>query len=422
MAKDTAEEPGLIPGTAEQAALEAARAEYQSLLKAYQSDPSKQVLGGTNNEEYIALKQAGDAKDAAENAYYLALRDTTDDPFRYNPRNNPDTGYFTDAEGNFGLGMLPENYYYNDYSGTAVEGVPGWDGSPSDGLSLGGAGPAPATAGQDGQDPFAPPPNYQQSGGNGLPNGGIPEGYLPDSQGNSYWDYVTNGGTVPNVPGYAGRYVLPNGSFTNRNFGQGGGAVTGPNPTDWSAFEGIVPDLQGWEASTNKDFYQKQFQSLGAQRNAMQQAEIAAAVRAQNAANRPPAEPEDPWGWANLPQVQMGGSVAASPIEWGLNSNYGITEGMTNRDAVGAMSQLLTPQEQAMMTQHWQDSPATAQGTRWTTAGSPTALLGSLGQNSTLSPEFANTLQKVFNNIYTQTGGGTGGISVPEGYANPVNM
>ena len=404
MAKDTAETASqLSPGAAELAAFEAAKAEYQALNKAYQSDPSKQALGGTSNEEYIALKQAGDAKEAAESAYYRALRGTADDPFRFNPRNNPETGYFTDAEGNFGLGILPENYYYNDYSGTAVEGVPGWAGSPADGLSLGGPGQAPATAGQDGQDPFSPPPNYQPSGGSGLPNGGIPLGYKgwTGQQPRQGVDYggVGVGGTTPNMPA--------------------------------GGLEGLInsmrPDLTGYESSSNKDFYQKQFQDMRTQQNGQRFNELGAAIRAQEAANAPQGQAfgGDPWSWTNLPDVKTGtGQAEVTPVSWSLNDNYGITSDMTNKQAVGSLGQLFGAEDMARLNAHFAGNPDTANNNNWLTSN-PQALSAQFASNANpnnpVSPEWTDTMSKVFNNLYLKSGGTTG-ISTPEGYALPVNV
>ena len=393
MAKDTAETASqLSPGAAELAALEAAKAEYKALQQAYQSDPSKQALGGTTNEEYIALKQAGDAKEAAESAYYSALRGTSDDPFRYNPRNNPETGYFTDAEGNFGLGILPENYYYNDYSGTAVEGVPGWAGSPADGLSLGGPGPAPATPAQEGQDPFSPPPNYQPSGGNGLPNGGIPLGYKgwTGQQPRQGVDYggVGVGGTTPNMPA--------------------------------GGLEGLInsmrPDLTGYESSSNKDFYQKQFQDMRTQQNGQRFNELGAAIRAQEAAqaDKGQAFGGDPWSWTTLPQVMTGGKVAATPIEWGLNPNYAWDEGVSNTKILQDISPVLSEADQLYLNKN-------------PISGAPSftdqdAFRNFINTDHPNDKGYTSVLNKIYNNVWQPTGGNEGGIAVPAGYANPINQ
>jgi hypothetical protein len=280
-----------------------------------------------------------------------------------------------------------------------VEGTPSWAGSPADGLSLGGAGPAPATPPQVGTQPgvFEPPNNYDPKGGNGRPNGGIPPDYLLDSKGTGYGGLPYKGSTL--------------------GLGTGVTGIAKDPAIDWSSV--ITPPKHGYESSSNKDFYQRQFQQQEGQQNGQRFQELAAAIRARQAAAAPPAAPKDPWGWANLPEVKMGGTVAATPIEWGLNKNYGITPGMTNQQATGAVSSVLTPEEAAMMAQHWKENPTGATGTNWVNSGSPNTLVGQLGGG--ISPEFTSTLQKVFNNIYTQTGGGTGGVSVPTGYAHPTN-
>jgi hypothetical protein len=94
---------------------------------------------------------------------------------------------------------------------------------------------------------------------------------------------------------------------------------------------------------------------------------------------------------------------------------------MTNQQALQAISGVLTPEEAAIMSAQFANNPASATNTNWVTAGSPDALRGRQGDTA-LSPEFLDARNKVFNNIYTQTGGGTGGIAVPAGYANPIGV
>ena len=183
-----------------------------------------------------------------------------------------------------------------------------------------------------------------------------------------------------------------------------------------------MPNVQGG----NKEFYQQQFVNLLRDEQGYRARQKEAQGIRQDALNGDPFEPpptDEMWSWVNdnqgLPEVTVGGGQQSTPIEWGLNSDYGITSDMNNRQAVGAMSQLLTPQEQSMMSTHFMDNPEVAAGNRWVTAGSPQALLGNAGTNSPLSPEFSNTLQKVWNNIY-KSSGGPSGPNVPEGYASPI--
>ena len=394
------------------------------LLNLDSTSSSPGPLGATTNEEYRAAKLANLARMKAQSDEARAIRGTDSDPFRYNPRFNDQTGYYYDRDGNFGLGILPENYYYNDALGAMVEGQAGYEGSPGSPLSLGGGAVGP-TAGREGDDIFSNP-FADASGGNGLPNGGIPNDYLLDDQGNGYWDQPNNGGDVPiNWPGTGAGSNTPTGNAYTKyvqsqlELGNGGINVDGGQaPIAQDVWDSLVPDKTGYESSSNKDFYQKQFQDMRTQEAGNDMRELGAAIRAQEAANAPAPEATDPWGWANLPEVQMGGSVGATPIEWGLNPN--ITSGMTNQQVVGALGGIFNTDEAAMMAEHFRDNPDSASATRWSTAGSPAPLLGNMGTNSELSPNFANVLQKVFNNTYTQTGGGTGGISVPDGYANPI--
>jgi hypothetical protein len=92
---------------------------------------------------------------------------------------------------------------------------------------------------------------------------------------------------------------------------------------------------------------------------------------------------------------------------------------MTNQQALQAMSGVLTPQEAAIMSAQFAANPSSATNTNWVNAGSPGALINR-SSDMALSPEFLDARAKIANNIYTQTGGGTGGITVPTGYANPV--
>ena len=85
------------------------------------------------------------------------------------------------------------------------------------------------------------------------------------------------------------------------------------------------------------------------------------------------------------------------------------------------ISPVLNTDEIAIMNAHWANNPESAANNNWLTSN-PQALSGQFGSTGDVSPEFTNVMQKVFNNLYTQTGGGSGGISVPAGYANPVNV
>jgi hypothetical protein len=244
---------------------------------------------------------------------------------------------------------------------------------------------------------------YPDQGGIAGPG----DGYGGISDGKGGGNVVgANGGLIPN----------PNNPKNQLTMGGGGSGIAQQPAIDWSSV--ITPPRHGYESSSNKDFYQRQFQQQEGQQNAQKLKEFAAAMRAEQAAKAPVPTPQDPWSWANLPKVQTGSTRTVTPIEWGLNSNYGITPGMTNQQATGAVSSVLTPEEAAMMAQHWKDNPTGATQSNWVNSGSPNTLIGQLGGG--ISPEFTNTLQKVFNNIYTQTGGGTQGIAVPQGYANPV--
>ena len=268
MAKDTADTAGGLSALAGMT-----EAEIMALNAAVNGVPSAGTtgtLGGTSNDEYRAAKLANMAKIAEQEAYWDALRGTEDDPFRFNPRFNDELAYQTDADGNFGLGLRPEGgLYYNDYSGSMI-GTPPAPASglgsslPGGGGGVGGPDEAlPVDPNQEYQDPFSPPPNYDPQGGNGLPNGGIPLGYKgwtgqQPRQGVDYKGFGVQG-TTPNMPA---------------------GGLEG-------LIESMRPDLTGYESSSNKDFYQKQFQDMRTQQNGQRFNELGAAIRAQEAANAP---------------------------------------------------------------------------------------------------------------------------------------
>ena len=415
-----------------------------------------QELGLVTNDDYRAAKLAQDAQQAKDIEWYRAVQGTKDSPFYGSigsQVDGQDVGWYYDLQGQMNKGFLPEYSAYdpqyevirqsttnpnntipwdgsNDFlRGTMLEGstvnrdpndpngyevVPGtgvnwgeWDQSGGGNLSLGGGPFSPTSPPTSGPGPtYGAPPDFNTPA--------VTQPGLPPNRGTTpvqpYYP-PTQGGT-PGPPTWGGgRLEMGNGGVTG---------IAKEPAIDWSALQSLIkPPMHGYESSTNKDFYQRQFQQQEGQQNAQKLRELAAATRAQQSANAPAPAPQDPWSWANLPEVRTGGTVAATPIEWGLNPAYGITSGMTNRDALNAISGVLTPQERAIFSAQFTANPASATGTNWTTAGSPGALINR-SSDAALSPEFLDARAKVANNIYTQTGGGTGGVSVPTGYANPV--
>lgn len=382
---------------------------------ASQQPVSEPVLGGmgnTTNEEYRAAKLANQARIQAETDWYRSVAGTPDSPFYGSVGSEIDgqkIGWWYDLDGQMHKDFMPEWYAYDpEYEvmrQSSTDPTNRMENRDYGGLTTGGE------LGPNGTGPgatFGKPPDFNTPAITTNPA-------IPPNRGTDPlkpYTPPTSGGT-PGPPVWGGGQVggtLP----------IGGGGVTGPatDPFDWSSV--IAPPKHGYESSSNKDFYQRQFQEMHGSQNVQKLRELANYARAQEAANQPAPAAQDPWAWANLPTVQQGGSVAATPIEWGLNSSYGITPGMTNQQALQAVSGVLTPTELAIMQQQFQNNPASATNTNWTTAGSPGALTSRPGGDA-LSPEFIDARNKVFNNIYTQTGGGTGGMAVPTGYANPIN-
>lgn len=364
-------------------------------IRALNAAQNLPTIGTTTNDEYRAAKLAQDAKAAEEAAYWDALRGTEDDPFRFNPRFNDELSYQTDADGNFGLGLIPEGgLYYNDYSGTMVPTPPAPPVAGSSDLTLGGSTSDVETAyeepvpGQEYQDPFEPPTNYDPSGGNGLPNGGIPLDY----QG---W---TGSQPVQGVD-YAGI------------------GVEGTQPIGGleDLMAQLTPEKTGYESSSNKDFYQKQFQDMRTQEAGNDMREWAAAIKAQEAAAAPQGEAfgGDPWSWTTLPQVMTGGTVAATPVEWGLNPDFAWGDDVTNQQILQDINPRLSESEQLYLNKNpLTDAPSFTD---------QTAFRDFINTDHPNDKGYTSVLNKIYNNVWQATGGNEGGIAVPEGYANPIN-
>ena len=273
-----------------------------------------------------------------------------------------------------------------------------------------------------------------------LSLGGPPSGVGGPAPGGGGGTTGPGGNTRPDLPQPPGGPIVDwtgegNQADTSWNWDyfapkQQGDGAWGGYDQDYQAFERYQPGMKSpWGMPNleggNKEFYQQQFVNLLRDEQGYRARQKEAQGIRQDALNDPftPPPSDQMFNWANggkgLADVTVGGGQQSTPVTWGLNSDYGITSDMNNRQAVGAMSQLLTPQEQSMMSEHFREAPDVASQNNWLTAGSPQALLGNAGTNSKLSPEFSNTLQKVWNNIY-KSSGGPSGPNVPEGYASPI--
>ena len=174
--------------------------------------------------------------------------------------------------------------------------------------------------------------------------------------------------------------------------------------------------LQGWEASTNKDFYQQQFKDLVDQRENMKTAEFVAALKrdaAEGAAQN--YEPGDPW-------AAFGGSEQFTPVSGSSGTGERVLkpqyEGLTNQ-------QILASSGYGARADDWYnrlltENPNLADQTNWQGAGYNT-LINQVNTGG-LNEQNQKRMTNLFNEIYTGTPTTPGGFNVPAGYASPVNL
>lgn len=343
-------------------------------------------------------------------------------------------GWYVNSQGDFVYGTRPQ-YQYDYYDGdgfTTREGI-----NPYIGV------PAPPTAGM-GEDGYQTlPEGYTREddgsvtnpeGVNNLtPNQDIIDWNLnpigpppvgPDSgYSGSPGDY---GGSGPPEGGYWPDIVARRG-MTNENLGQGGGAIGGGGGGGGNAPGANIPStpLQGYESSSNRDFYQRQFANMNDQQN--QEAAMAAAIRNQAPAEQGPAFGGDPWSWANLPEVVSGaGSDDPNydPNAWILNPAYGFTAGdTTHADIVRQLGGLRTFNDED---RNWfgdllSENPDMEDYTLW--ARDRDKAYNQVASGG-LSPDAKDRVNRLLNNVWIQQGDAPtpGGMNVPAGYASPTNM
>jgi hypothetical protein len=192
----------------------------------------------------------------------------------------------------------------------------------------------------------------------------------------------------------------------------GGGYGGGVTPTTGNNNSGnqSLPGLTGYESSTNKDYYQKQFQNLRAQTMRQQGAEQLAS---QYEAPEQQA-PGDPWEWAGgseqfNPSISDGSPAPAA--DWSMNSQYeGMDDASIARQAMtlGAFNE----EDSRLMEGFLPQMEGTFQ---FRNSGSPGAFAAN---NSGLAPKNLATMGKIMNQVYSQ---GQSGPTVAPGYANPIS-
>jgi hypothetical protein len=344
---------------------------------------------------------------------YQTIPVDPNDPFAFR-NNNPDIGYFQNSEGDYVYGVVPEQTYTS--------------GNPDDGISLEGVDPnwAPITQpdmngiGADRQPDGSVGPN---AGGQRTPDntpigGGAAAGDYTGWQGSSTHDIDGNiiegsAGDPNSRPTYE-RSGVPwerSDPFSGVTAGgvQGVGTV-GALPT-----ASRDNPLQGYESSSNKDYYQKQFQNMRAQQLGQQDASNAAS--AYQAPEQAPLG--DPWANMNVPDVYVQGTTEGyDPNEMILNPRY---EGMTNSAIINSVSDLSVFNDED---RRWFDEVA-ASPDQQSSYGFIGDRQGVLDRNAAgdMTGQNKNRISSVIDQLYQPQGdlATPGGMRVPVGYASPIN-
>lgn len=174
--------------------------------------------------------------------------------------------------------------------------------------------------------------------------------------------------------------------------------------------------LQGYESSSNKDFYQQQFQDLRAQqiRNQMNQQQ-ASQYQAQEA------QPlGDPWANANLPEVFVQGAQEGwDPNARILDPAYA---GMDNQQIMGRMKNMAMFDNED---RRWFDEYMAADNGMTGNYAWIGDIEGSRSRlaDSGLDAGNQGRLTQIFDTLYQPAGNlpTPGGAVVPQGYASPIN-
>ncbi len=262
--------------------------------------------------------------------------------------------------------------------------------------------------------PPSPPPAYQSP--TGAPQG--MDGYLGHTQ--QQWDNLWLQGH-----GYKPR---ANTSWDWTKVGGGTGTQTvdsGGLPSAGSGLSGKAPPSSGpkgpWlPGATNDEYYSRQFRAITEQRNAHQEAQKAAALRAQAAAANPaPVQPTD-WSWARNGKGLPAVDVAPTGQQW--NRASWVKPGETTiadifRQYMGSGGSADNLTGFDINAPHLQD-------TGWSTVNNPTDLTR-LAIGTGGSGNYWDFQNKAIQNMFTQTGVETpegGGPTAAPGYALPISL
>ena len=314
------------------------------------------------------------------------------DPFDPSANYKPgdDYGYYLNRFGDYVYGKMPEetHQYYDGDGYTTVEGP---DPRPSN--------PPPSTGGMaPGGGQYYGDPNDPDNTGNLEDQ----PGYQPPVDYDPFED-PTPGGYIP--PEYTPYVPDPDAVVPGDTPPVDGGGTT-PSPGGGLGDLFDIP-LQGWEASTNKDFYQDQFRDMLMRREGEGMKEFAAAIRRQEAENAPAPEMGDPWAWAG------GESQFAPTVGTGFDATWTMPDQYQGLDNAS----IIAMQGNDYLSKH-PDFLAQAPEFNLENRESVLAYLNS--NPYTNDKGWTQAVNDFGRGLYTQLGDTVGGLPVPEGYASPI--
>jgi hypothetical protein len=326
-------------------------------------------------------------------------------------------GRYTNSAGDYVLGIMPTTTYVDTENEILMEGAdPNWVTT---------VNPDKNGMGDDGGQ--RTPWNVDDWSGSDTHD--VDGNVIPGGQGDPTSIPVYEPPRLPDPPTDTGTGV-----DTTTDWGTG----TGVTPTTGNDDFGNqpLPGLIGYESSSNKDFYQKQFQDLRAQTMRQQGAEQLASQYDDPIGTGPfdgmsrreldkleelkglsPQQIEslnDPWGWAGgseqfAPSISDGSAAPAA--DWTMNSQYeGLDDASIARQAMtlGAFNEEDSRLMEGFLPQ-WEGTY------QFRNSGSPGTFAAN---NSGLAPKNQATIGKILNQVYSQ---GQAGPTVAAGYANPLS-
>lgn len=247
--------------------------------------------------------------------------------------------------------------------------------------------------------------NPDQGVAQGTNNTAVPDTVVDYGPGSANDVVGPRPGNVPagNVPTTNG--MAPNGGqvgITPSTPANGGGGVGGGVPVQGGS--GGVPSGQAGNWGQFQDFYQNQFDQLVGQSQQSQQAQMAAALRRDQAGSQPQESFQADWSWADLPNTQTQAGDGAS---YAWNENIDRPRGVTNESLLD-QANLGASADQWFRNNLEQAGALDSQF--WGTKNSP--------DDFNYDPAAQGYYDQLFDALYTQEGNLPGNI--PAGYAAPI--